>query len=417
LACLLFAVNSYQMATPEKIMSTTNKNILTINGGSSSIKFALYSIDDKPLRKLYGKIDRIGLNDSALTATNAETKQKNIYQVNAKEFTRVTDFLIAWLEVQTWFTTIKAIGHRIVHGMHHTEAEVITQPLLDELKKISGYDPDHLPGEIQLIEAFKKRHPQLQQVACFDTAFHTTMPRVARMFPIPRRFDDAGIQRYGFHGISYSYIMQELGNIDVPSANARIIVAHLGSGASMVAVKEGKSIDTSMGFTPTGGFMMGSRPGDLDPGVVWYMMQTEKMTPEMFSDLINHQSGLLGVAETSADMVDLLKIESTDIRAKEAINLFCYQAKKWIGSFTAVLGGLDVLIFTGGIGENAPSVRKQIMEGLQFMGIEVDDARNAKNETVISTTASGVKVYVIPTNEELMIAKTTIKLQNDYGNE
>jgi len=393
-------------------MSGASKNILTVNGGSSSIKFALYNTEKEPIKKLYGKIDRIGLAGSKLTATEIETSNNASLPVQAQGITEAADILINWLEKQAAFAGIIAIGHRIVHGMNHREAEVITQPLLDELKKISSYDPDHLPGEIQLIEVFKKRHPLVPQVACFDTSFHTTMPRVARMLPLPRRFDEAGIQRYGFHGISYSYIMEELGNIREPLAKGRIIIAHLGSGASMVAVKDGKSIDTSMGFTPAGGFMMGSRPGDIDPGVAWYMMQAEKMTPEQFNNVINHQSGLLGVAETSGDMQDLVKTAITDMRAKEAVDLFCYQVKKWIGSFTAVLNGLDILVFTGGIGENASPIRKQILQGLQFMGLEMDDAQNGKNDTVISTAASRVKVYVIPTNEELMIAKTTIKLLN-----
>ncbi len=391
------------------------KNVLTINGGSSSIKYAVYRMEDNPMCLLYGKIDRIGLSDPVLTA--AKSNKKEHYPAVAPGIKEAAGFLTSWLEKQEEFNDVVAIGHRIVHGMDHTEAVLITQPLLDELKKISSYDPDHLPGEIQLIEVFGQRHPQLQQVACFDTSFHTTMPRVARMFPIPRRFDNAGIKRYGFHGLSYSYIMEELAQLNATAANGRVIIAHLGNGASMAAVKEGKSIDTSMGFTPAGGFMMGTRPGDLDPGVAWYIVQKEAMTTEQFNDVINHQSGLLGVSESSPDMQDLLKKESTDIRAKEAIDLFCYQVKKWIGSFTAVLGGLDVLVFTGGIGENAAVIRSRICAGLQFMGIAIDEHENEKNAIGIAVTGGKIPVYVIPTNEELIIAKTTIKLQHLYGSE
>jgi acetate kinase len=391
------------------------KNVLTINGGSSSIKYAVYRMEDNPVCLLYGKIDRIGLSDPVLTA--AKNNKKEQYPAVAPGIREAAGFLVDWLEKQEEFNDVTAIGHRIVHGMDHTEAVVITQPLLDELKKISSYDPDHLPGEIQLIEVFSQRHPQLQQVACFDTSFHTTIPRVARMFPLPRRFDDAGIKRYGFHGLSYSYIMEELVKLNATAVNGRVIIAHLGNGASMAAVKEGKSIDTSMGFTPAGGFMMGTRPGDLDPGVAWYIMQKEAMTTEQFNDLINHQSGLVGVSESSPDMQDLLKKESTDIKAKEAVDLFCYQVKKWIGSFTAVLGGLDALVFTGGIGENAAGVRSRICAGLQFMGIAIDELENEKNAIGIAVAGGKIPVYVIPTNEELIIAKTTIKLHYLYGSE
>jgi acetate kinase len=391
---------------------SNHKNVLTINGGSSSIKYAVYSMRDNPARLLHGKIDRIGLNDPVLTATYAQSNKKDSFPAMAPGIPEAAGFLIDWLEEQPEFNNVAAIGHRIVHGMDHTEAVLITPALLEELKKISSYDPDHLPGEIQLIEILGQRHPALQQVACFDTSFHTCMPRVARMMPIPRRFDNAGVKRYGFHGLSYSYIMEELTRINGDVANGRVIIAHLGNGASMAAVKAGRSIDTSMGFTPAGGLMMGTRPGDLDPGVAWYMIQKEAMTPEQFNDVINHRSGLLGVSDSSPDMQDLLKKESTDIQAKEAVDLFCYQVKKWIGSFTAVLGGLDVLVFTGGIGENAPIIRSRICTGLQFMGIELDENQNEKNGPVIAVNSSKVLVYVIPTDEELMIAKTTIKLRH-----
>ena len=395
---------------------SNSKNILTINGGSSSIRYAVYAMENNPVRLLYGKIERIGLNDPVLTATAAQSNKKSSYPATARNMQEAAGFLVAWLEKQPEFKHVVAIGHRIVHGMDHTEAEPITQSLLAALKKISPYDPDHLPAEIELAEVFSRQHPQLQQVACFDTSFHTTLPRVARMFPVPRRFDNAGIKRYGFHGLSYSYVMEALARLQPTAANGRVIIAHLGNGASMAAIQEGKSIDTSMGFTPAGGFMMGTRPGDLDPGIAWYMMQKEALTPEQFNDVISHQSGLLGVSESSPDMQDLLKKESTDIKAKEAVDLFCYQVKKWIGSFTAVLGGLDAMVFTGGIGENAAIIRSRICAGLQFMGIEIDETRNEKNETVITVNGGNVPVYVIPTNEELMIAKTTIKLYL-YGSE
>jgi acetate kinase len=253
----------------------------------------------------------------------------------------------------------------------------------------------------------------MPQVACFDTAFHREMPRVAKLLPIPRRFDKIGINRYGFHGLSYAYLIKELECVAGREAgNGRVILAHLGNGASIAAVFKGKSIDTSMGFTPAGGMIMGTRPGDLDPGVAWYMIKSESLTPNEFNNLINHESGLLGISETSSDMRDLLAKESEDIRAAEAIALFCYQAKKWIGSFAAALGGLDTLVFAGGIGENCPVIRSRICEGLEFLGIGLSEKQNSKNAPIISKEKRKVSIRVIHTDEEWMIAKTVKQVLN-----
>ena len=295
-----------------------------------------------------------------------------------------------------------------MHGMNRAGPEIITNELLEELHLITSYDPDHLPNEIEFIEAFRRRHPKLSQVACFDTAFHSTMPRVAKLLPIPRRFDTMGIRRYGFHGLSYAYLIQELARVaGANAAQGRVILAHLGNGASLAAVREGKSIDTSMGFTPAAGLTMGTRSGDLDPGVAWYMMRSENLTPKQFNNLINHESGLLGVSETSSDIRDLLAHENDDVRAAEAVALFCYQVKKWIGAFAAALGGLDTLVFAGGIGENSSIIRSRICEGLVFLGIELEEKQNAANEGVISSAASRVAIRVIRTDEEQMIAHLT----------
>jgi acetate kinase len=301
--------------------------------------------------------------------------------------------------------------------MQHTEPELVTPELLEELHRISPYDPDHLPGEIELIEAFRRRHPKLPQVACFDTAFHRTLPRVAKLLPIPRRYDAKGVQRYGFHGLSYAYLMQELARIGDPAATkGRVILAHLGNGASMAAVLDGKSIDTSMGFTPTAGLVMSTRTGDLDPGVAPYLARTEQMTSEQFYEMANHKSGLLGVSETSSDMRDLLAHEANDARAAEAVALFCYQARKWVGAFAAALGGLDTLVFAGGIGENAPIVRARICEGLGFLGIALSESRNSESAAVISTDESRVAVRVIRTDEDLMIARSVRSVLGEMGN-
>jgi acetate kinase len=392
-------------------MKPSQTCILTINGGSSSIKFALYQTGEPLEQRLVGKVDRIGLSGTNLTFNDLTQNQQDSRGIKASDHRSAADVLIGWLEERIGFASVKAVGHRVVHGMKHTEPERVTQELLDELHRISPYDPDHLPREIELIEVFRQRHPKLPQVACFDTAFHRTMPRVARLLPIPRRFDAIGIQRYGFHGLSYAYLMEELEHVAGPkAAQGRVILAHLGNGASLAAVRAGKSIDTSMGFTPTGGLPMGTRPGDLDPGVAWYLMQTENLTPKQFNNLINHESGLLGVSETSFDMHDLLDRETQDVRAAEAVALFCYQVKKWIGAFAAALGGLDTLVFAGGIGENAPVVRARICDGLGFLGIELEEKRNAANEGVISAAAGRVAVRVIRTDEERMIAETVCRV-------
>ena len=389
-------------------------SVLTINGGSSSIKFALYLIGKTLKRSLHGKVDRIGMPGANLIFNNLTRNQQDSRSIEASDHRSAADFLIDWLEEQIGFASVKAVGHRVVHGMKHTEPERVTQELLDELHRIRPYDPDHLPREIELIEAFRRHHPKLPQVACFDTAFHRTMPRVARLLPIPRRFDAMGIQRYGFHGLSYAYLMEELARVAGPdAAQARVILAHLGNGASLAAVRGGKSIDTSMGFTPTAGVPMGTRPGDLDPGVAWYMMRTENLTPKQFNHIINHESGLLGVSETSSDMRDLIERQTSDVRAAEAVELFCYQTRKWIGAFAAVLGGLETLVFAGGIGENTGEVRTRVCSGLEFLGIELDEARNAVTAPVVSTTASRVTVRVIRTDEELMIAHAVCRLLRD----
>lgn len=362
--------------------------LLTINGGSSSIRFAVYEAGKTPRRRLGGKIDRIGPNGNR-AAMNA---------------------LLDRLETQPIFASVKAVGHRVVHGMRHSKPERITPKLLAELRRITPYDPDHLAREIGLIEALATRHPKLPQVACFDTAFHRAMPRVAKLLPIPRRYAAKGVQRYGFHGLSYAYLMEELRRLDPAATMSRVILAHLGNGASLAAVHRGKSIDTSMGFTPAAGLVMGTRSGDLDPGLLSFFSRSERMTPARFDRMVNHESGLLGVSGSSSDMRDLCAREASDAHAADAVDLFCYQAKKWIGSYAAALGGVDTLVFAGGIGEHAPLIRKRICEGLGFLGISLDRKRNAKNAPLISTDAGRVKVRVIRTDEELMIARYVIRV-------
>jgi len=322
--------------------------------------------------------------------------------VTAPDHTVAVGVLMDWIEERSGRGSLAAVGHRVVDGgTKYYEPQRITAEMVEELRRLSPFDPDHMPEEILLTEAFHRRFPDLPQVACFDTAFHHDMPRVAQLLPIPRRYEAQGVRRYGFHGLSYAFLMEELARFgDSAATNGRVILCHLGNGASLAAVRNGKSVDTSMSFTPTAGVPMSTRSGDLDPGLVWYLARTEKMSAKQFNEMVNFQSGLLGVSETSSDMRDLLDREAQDVRAAEAVALFCYQVKKWVGAFTAALGGLDTLVFAGGIGENAPTVRARICDGLGFLGIELEVKRNAVNEAVISAAASRVAVRVIRTDED-----------------
>jgi acetate kinase len=393
-------------------MKQADRRILTINGGSSSIKFALFEAGDALHRIVAGEIERIGLPQASLRVKGVNQADNFSRPVTAPDHTAAAGVLLDWIEQHGGHDALAAVGHRVVHGgPKYSEPQRITAAMLAELRRLKAFDPEHLPLEIELIEAFHKRHPRLPQVACFDTAFHRTMPRVAVLLPIPRRYEAAGVRRYGFHGLSYEFLMAELARLGDPAAKqGRAILAHLGNGASLAAVRDGNSIDTSMGFTPTAGLVMSSRSGDLDPGVVSYLARSEKMSAAQFQKMVTRESGLLGVSETSSDMRDLLKREAEDVRAAEAVALFCYQARKWIGAFAAALGGLDTLVFAGGIGENAPIVRERICDGLGFLGIELNRKRNAKNAPLISRRAGPVKVRVIRTDEELMIARSAARI-------
>ena len=385
--------------------------ILTINGGSSSIKFALFTAEPSLDCRLKGKIERIGPAGGHMVVTDTLDDRLHEDDLDVYDHVSAAHYLIDWLEEGVGFGTVYAAGHRVVHGMQYDAPQRITPALLEELHRISPYDPDHLPVEIELMETFGRRHPNLLQVACFDTSFHRTMPRVARLMPIPRRYDAAGIQRYGFHGLSFAYLMETLSRTaGDEAARGRIILAHLGSGASMAAVHNGQSMDTTMGFTPAAGMPMGTRPGDMDPGILWYWMHSEHLTAGQINRIVNHQSGLLGVSETSSDLRDLLARQTEDIRAAEAVEMFCYNARKWIGSLSAVLGGLDTLVFSGGIGENAGPVRTRICSGLAFLGVTLDEDLNSVNAPVISSMSSPVTVRVIRTNEEIMIAKAALAI-------
>ena len=385
--------------------------MLSINAGSSSIRFALYELEPEFRTLLRGKVERIGFSAANISVRDADDKQRYCQDIDASDHGVAVSALMEWLDTQPEFSAVAAGGHRVVHGMEHTTPQQLTPQLLADLRRITPFDPEHMPRELQLIEAVQQRHPDLLQIACFDTAFHRSMPRIAKLLTIPRRYQTDGVERYGFHGLSFEYLLEELTRLgDEAATGGRVILAHLGNGASLAAVRNGASVDTSMGFTPAAGLMMSTRSGDLDPGLVYYLAQTQHMTAVEFQRMVNHESGLLGVSEVSSDIRDLLACEEHDARAAEATALFCYQVKKWIGSFAAVLGGVDTLVFTGGIGENAPVIRERICDGMEFLGIQLNAERNRDNAALVSTDNSATVVRVIRTDEELMIARSVSRL-------
>jgi acetate kinase len=386
--------------------------ILTINGGSSSIKFALFAAGESLPRILAGSIEGIGQPHGKFSAKGQAPADNFSRPIDVPDHTAAVNVLMDWIQDRMQRNELAAVGHRVVHGgPKYWEPQRITPEMVEALHQLSPFDPEHLPEEILLTGAFHRRFPNLPQFACFDTAFHHDMPRVARLLPIPRRYDARGVQRYGFHGLSCEFLMHELARVaGAEAAQGRVILAHLGNGASLTAVRGGQSIDTTMSFTPAAGLPMSTRSGDLDPGLGWYLSRTENVTAKQFHHMINHESGLLGISETSSDMRELQAHEATDVRAAEAVALFCYQARKWIGALAGALEGLDTLVFAGGIGENAPEIRARICHGLEFLGLKLDESLNAATAPVVSSPGAGVTVRVIRTDEEWIIAQTVSRI-------
>ena len=367
-------------------------HLLILNAGSSGLKFAIFARTGGPGARLRGNIEVVGGRRPGLD--------------------QVKDRAAAFMGVAGGWA---AIGHRIVHGGENLiEPRIVDAAVVAELKRICAFAPEHLPLEIALVEEVAARFPTVPQILCFDTAFHRELPRVAKLLPIPRRYAAAGVRRYGFHGLSYEFLRDELARLGDPAVSqGRVILAHLGNGASLAALMDGKCIDTSMGFTPAAGLVMGTRAGDLDPGLLAFLAQSEGMSADDLARMVNHESGLLGISGTSADMRTLLALAESDERAADAIEIFCRQAVKWIGGYAALLGGLDTLVFSGGIGENNAEVRARICARLGFIGIALDDARNAEHAAVVSAAASRVCVRVIATDEELVIARAARNLLDD----
>jgi len=365
---------------------TIGSATLAINAGSSSVKCAVFTFEKEP----------------------RPVARETIEGSQAAAVSRVLD----WVERNTHRASLAVIGHRIVHGgPNFRNPEPIGPALVETLTQLIPFAPNHLPDELALIESFRRWQPAVPQIACFDTAFHADLPDVARRLPIPQAYDGEGVRRYGFHGLSFAFVTEELRRLAGPEVAAgRLVLAHLGNGSSLAAVHRGHSIDTTMAFTPIGGVIMGTRSGDLDPGVVTYIARRERMTPDQVEDLLSHRSGLLGISNASSDMRALLDRESSDPACRLAVAMYVYSVKRAVGSLAAALGGLDTILFCGGIGEHAQTIRSRICEGLGFLGVQLDPDRNAANAKIISSPDARATVWVIPTDEERVIARAAHEL-------
>jgi acetate kinase len=378
--------------------------ILCLNSGSSSLKFSLYALaHGSETLVSAGAVERIGLGEGVFWLRDGAGSELERTLGDFPDCRRAIEGAFDAFH-RHGSGSVNAVGHRVVHGgATHSRPERVTPALLTELKGLVPLAPLHLPSAIQAIESVSAHFPDLPQVACFDTAFHRRMPELAQRLPLPQELWEEGVRRYGFHGLSYEYVLGELG----PRADERIIIAHLGNGASLAAVRGDQPIDTTMGFTPAAGLMMGTRAGDLDPGVLLYLINEKAYEAGELERLVNEESGLLGVSGLTSDMKTLLERRATSPAAARAVALFCYQARKHIGALAAVLGGLDTLVFTGGIGERAAVVRQEICNGLEPLGVTLDPTR--VDDVVLSAAGSPCTVRVIATNEDLMIARHTRK--------
>lgn len=380
-----------------------------MNRGSATLKSALYDTATRENLLLSINIDEDGASGVRLKIVDGNGATLADSSVQGSDPNAALDAMFAWLGEKNFLSGLAAAGHRVVHGgPKYTAPQRVSPEFMAEMETLLPLDPDHLPAALHGIRYMAAKFPSLPQVACFDTAFHKDLPTVARMYALPRRFYEQGIRRYGFHGLSYEYVMGELRTLEGSLADGRIIIAHLGSGASIVAVKQGKSMDTSMGFTPLEGLVMSTRSGDLDPGALIYLLETQRRSARGLDALLNRESGLLGVSGITGDMRALLDKMSQDPHAAQAVDLFCYRVKKYIGAYAAALGGLDALVFAGGIGERAPAIRGKICEDLDFLGVRLDPVPNQSNAAVISARESRVKVRMIKTNEDVMIVRHVV---------
>lgn len=392
------------------LVGTEQTSLLTVNAGSSSVKLGLFATDSLQLL-LEVTVANIGLSNASLTLTKSG-QAVPLELVQAANHAEATALALDRLAGHLTDHQLTAIGHRIVHGgPTFSEPVIITDTVVESLQAIAPFDPEHLPVALQLIQMFGQCFSGLPQIACFDTAFYKALPPVAQLLPLPRKYASLGLRRYGFHGLSYESLLQNFrATAGEQAAKGRVILAHLGSGASLTALKDGQPLDTTMSFTPASGIVMSSRSGDLDPGIADFLRRQADLSGEAFNHMVHFEAGLLGVSELSADMHELLQHAGSNPQAAEAVALFCYQVRKTIGSFAAVLDGLDSLVFSGGIGENAPVIRESICRGLSYLGLTLDTQRNEAQEFLISAEGSRVGVHVLHTDEAVVIARQTSAL-------
>ncbi|ACD82361.1 acetate/propionate family kinase [Candidatus Methylacidiphilum infernorum] len=382
--------------------------ILTVNSGSTSLKISLFGSDSQSLF-LEGHIERIGLPQSHIQFKNKEGERIFELFLPLKDHDEAIAQLFSFLKKNRLDEKLLAVGHRIVHGGSlYREPRLITSETLQNLKELIPLAPEHLPSQILAIESFRKQVPHVKNIGCFDTAFHRTIPYYARQYALPKSLREMGIVRYGFHGLSCEHVMEELKKMAKEKALGKVIIAHLGGGASMTAVYKGQSLDTTMGFSPLSGLVMETRCGDIDPGAVLYLVKEKGLPASEVYHLLNNRSGLLGLSGISSDMKDLL--EDNTQEAKEAIEIFVYQARKHLGALITALNGIDILVFTGGIGEHSALIRGKICANLDVWGIELDTTRNESHAAIISTDSSPSQIRIIKANEESVIARETFKL-------
>jgi acetate kinase len=382
---------------------------LVLNAGSSSLKFCVYRRSEAEAWRLEARGQIEGIGTSPRLSARDEAGERLVDQKldeAVRDGKAALDALAAWLRSRYGGARVLGVGHRVVHGgARFAGPTVVTPAVLEELRALVPLAPLHQPHNLAAIEAVFDRLPDVPQVACFDTSFHRGQPAVAQLVPLPKELRDAGVQRYGFHGLSYEYIASVLPEVAPEIAQGRVVVAHLGSGASLCALREGRSVDSTLGFTALDGLCMGTRPGALDPGVVLHLFQERGLSPKEVETILYKKSGLLGISGTSNDMRDLLASETAEARL--AVDYFVYRCAKEIGALAAVLGGIDGLVFTAGIGENSPEVRRRVCQASAWLGIDLDESANAARGPRISRAGSRVSAWVIPTNEELMIARHT----------
>jgi len=386
--------------------------VAVINAGSSSIKFAVFDCDTEQRLRFRGQIEKLGVGPRlSVEDPDGETLAENEWPAQALDHRSATKIILQMAVTLLGGEAVEAIGHRVVHGgTSFTSPTRVTRAVIESLKALSPLAPLHQPHNLSAIEAIASEAPHIPQVACFDTAFHADLPPATRLLPIPRRYAARGVRRYGFHGLSYAYLRDALARLDPAAARGRVVFAHLGNGCSLAALRDGRCVDTTMALTPAAGLVMGTRSGDLDPGLAAYLARVDGLDAAGFDALVNGQSGLLGLSETSADMRDLLAAEAADPRAAEALAVFCLSARKHIAAMAASLEGLDTLVFAGGIGEHAAPIRARICAGLAHLGVRLDDARNGAHAPVLSAADSRVTVRIIATDEEHQIARETAAL-------